>query len=268
MSNLKQKANPVTTEEFIITLFYEVDEQMLDVRKHPQAKLYPSEVVTIGLLFALKGGGFRGFYRWLARDYDALFGGLPERTRLHRLLLRHRQWCQRFLAPAEAWLVLDSYAIELTHPVRYRRRRAGLGYKLRDKGGRWLVGVRSAWLVNAYGGIVHCGWQPVRERGDAAFFALLDDVPTSCRVLVDGGVPSNVHLCQRGEHNERMIVETVLSLLTRVGGLKHLLHRSRAALTMHLSYVAAMFNTVLKIQQAQSRSPRLSLADFTLSTLR
>jgi hypothetical protein len=260
----------MTTEEFIITLFCEVDERMLDVPKHPQAKLYPSEVVTIGLLFALKGGSFRGFYHWLARDYATLFGGLPERTRLHRLLLRHRPWCQRFLACADAWLVLDSYAIELTHPVRYRSNRAGVGYKLRDKGGRWLVGVRSAWLVNSTGGIVHCGWQPVRERGDAAFFVLLDDVPPTCQVLTDrgfrraGGVPSNVQVCQRGEHNERMIVETVLSLLTRVCDLKHLWHRTRAALTMHLSYVAAMFNTLIRIRQAQSPSKRLSLADFAL----
>jgi hypothetical protein len=36
-------------------------------------------LVTIGLLFALKGGHFRAFYRWLKRDFDALFAGLPER---------------------------------------------------------------------------------------------------------------------------------------------------------------------------------------------
>ena len=42
-----------------------------------QARLWPSELVTIGLLFALKGGSFRAFYRWLARDYAPLFGELP-----------------------------------------------------------------------------------------------------------------------------------------------------------------------------------------------
>jgi hypothetical protein len=36
---------------------------MHDVPKHPQAQLYPSELVTIGLLFALKGDGPRRFYR-------------------------------------------------------------------------------------------------------------------------------------------------------------------------------------------------------------
>ncbi|MFQ3674764.1 MAG: hypothetical protein SNJ83_14325 [Aggregatilineales bacterium] len=67
----------MTTEDFIIMLFCAVDDQMLDVPKHPQAKLRPSEWVTIGLLFALKGGHFRVFYRWLKRDYEALFVALP-----------------------------------------------------------------------------------------------------------------------------------------------------------------------------------------------
>jgi len=48
------------------------------------SKLSPSEVVTIGILFALKGGHFRAFYRWLSRDYGLLFGGLPDRTTLQR----------------------------------------------------------------------------------------------------------------------------------------------------------------------------------------
>ena len=49
----------MTTEDIIIQIFCLVDDQMKDVPKHSQAKLYPSELVTIGLLFALKGGHFR-----------------------------------------------------------------------------------------------------------------------------------------------------------------------------------------------------------------
>ena len=40
----------MTTPDFIIALFYAVDQEMLDVPKHPDAKLYPSEVVTLALL--------------------------------------------------------------------------------------------------------------------------------------------------------------------------------------------------------------------------
>jgi len=79
---------------------------MPDVKKHPQAKLYPSELVTIGLLFALKGGYFRAFYRWLKRDYDALFAGLPDRTRLQRALKAHRAWLEMLLAEATLFTVI------------------------------------------------------------------------------------------------------------------------------------------------------------------
>jgi hypothetical protein len=53
----------MTTEDIIILIFCYVDDRMLDVKKHGNAKLYPSELTTIGILFALKGGRFRAFYR-------------------------------------------------------------------------------------------------------------------------------------------------------------------------------------------------------------
>ena len=43
----------------IIHIFCRVDEQLPPLTKHPQAKLYPGELVTIGVLYALKGGHFR-----------------------------------------------------------------------------------------------------------------------------------------------------------------------------------------------------------------
>ncbi len=51
----------MTTVECITALFYEVDEQMRALHKHPEAHLWPSEVVTLGLLHALKGVGNRAF---------------------------------------------------------------------------------------------------------------------------------------------------------------------------------------------------------------
>ena len=36
--------------DFIIALFYRIDNPMLAVPKHPQAALYPSEVVPLGVL--------------------------------------------------------------------------------------------------------------------------------------------------------------------------------------------------------------------------
>jgi hypothetical protein len=88
----------MTTVDCIIDLFCRVDTAMHDVPKHPQANLYPSELVTVALLFALKGVGPRAFYRWLVRDYRALFPHLPHRTRLFRLFATHRDWADYFLA--------------------------------------------------------------------------------------------------------------------------------------------------------------------------
>ena len=48
-----------TTIEFITALFCQVDEQLGAIPKHPEALLWPSEVVTLGLLHALKGVGNR-----------------------------------------------------------------------------------------------------------------------------------------------------------------------------------------------------------------
>src|SRR5437762_3362609 len=111
----------MSTQDFITELFCRVDDAMRDVAKHPQACLYPSEVVTLGLLFAIKGVAGRAFYHWIQRDYLPLFPQLPERTRLFRLFAAHQQWAARFLADPTVLGVADSYGIELIHPIREGR---------------------------------------------------------------------------------------------------------------------------------------------------
>src|SRR4030095_14450052 len=103
------------TVDFITALFSEVDDQLGAIPKHPEARLWPSEVVTLGLLHALKGVGNRPFYRWLTRDYLPLFPQLPERTRLFRLFRTHQDWTQVFLAAPTVLGVIDTYGIELIH---------------------------------------------------------------------------------------------------------------------------------------------------------
>ena len=109
------------TIDFITDLFCQVDEQLCAIPKHPEAHLWPSEVVTLGLLHALKGVGNRPFYRWLTRDYRPLFPWLPERTRLFRLLKTHQDWTKAFLASPTVLGVIDTYGIELIHPMREGR---------------------------------------------------------------------------------------------------------------------------------------------------
>ena len=76
------------TEDIITHVFCHVDDHMKWVKKHPDSTLYPSELVTIGALFALKGGRFRRFYRWLQRAFSQLFPRLPERRRAARVCWR------------------------------------------------------------------------------------------------------------------------------------------------------------------------------------
>ena len=55
--------------DFITELFCRVDDAMKDVPNHSQQALYPSELVTIGLLYAIKGVGNNASYPWLSHNY-------------------------------------------------------------------------------------------------------------------------------------------------------------------------------------------------------
>src|SRR5881409_2188756 len=141
------------TVEFITALFYEVDEQLHAIPKHPEAHLWPSEVVTLGLLHALKGGSNRAFYRWLIRDYRVLFPRLPERTRLFRLFKTHQDWTQVFLAAPTVLGGIDTYGIELIHPMREGRSPQQIGRK-GVSNHRWIVGGTLCLLLNQWGLVV------------------------------------------------------------------------------------------------------------------
>src|SRR6187200_2396929 len=119
----------MTTIDFITELFCRVDDVLGEEPAHTQAHLHPSELVTVALLFALKGVGNRAFYRWLSRDYRPLFPRLPERTRLFRLLKTHHNWTRAFLAAPTVLGVIDTYGIELIHPMREGRSPQQIGRK-------------------------------------------------------------------------------------------------------------------------------------------
>jgi hypothetical protein len=48
MTSFPSEESRMTTWDFIIALFYHIDRQMHDMPKHPEAHLWPSEVVTLG----------------------------------------------------------------------------------------------------------------------------------------------------------------------------------------------------------------------------
>ncbi|MDW8028692.1 MAG: hypothetical protein RMK94_09925 [Armatimonadota bacterium] len=101
-------------KDFIIELFCRIDDEMKDFKKHSQSNLYPSEIVTIGVLFAIKGEGSRPFYLWLKGNFLSLFPKLPERTRLFRLFESHKEWTERSMGEPTVLGIADTYKIELT----------------------------------------------------------------------------------------------------------------------------------------------------------
>ncbi len=178
----------MSTEEFIIGLFIRVDSMMRGVQKHPDAHLYPSEVVTLGLLFALKGDGPRRFYRWLMRDYRPWFPRLPERTRLFRLFAAHANWTELFLAQPTLLGAADTFGIELIHPWREDRAEWQIGRKGLSNH-RWIIGAKLAYLVNQYGLIV--AWDyAAANAADNVFRELIDDFADKMVVLTDSAFHS------------------------------------------------------------------------------
>lgn len=121
--------------------------------KHSQARLCPSEVVTLVLLYALTGKGNRTFLRWLTRDYVSLFPNLPNRTRLFRLFNTHDHFVGGFLAAPSLIGVIDSYGIELIHPRREGRSEKQIGKKGMSNT-CWIVGGKLCFVLDHLGRVV------------------------------------------------------------------------------------------------------------------
>jgi len=262
----------MTTEDFIIDLFCRVDDQMPESQKHSQAKLHPSEVVTIGILFSLKGVGNRAFYRWLERDYGHLFPALPERTRLFRLFNTHRHWTKRFMAEPSLIGLIDTYGVELLHPRREGRSQRQIGKKgLSNR--RWIVGGKLCFVLNHLGLTVDWDVDTANVYDGSAFQEIAERNADQMVLFSDEGFakkdwhPENLKICKRGEWNTRMIAETVLSMLTLVCHFKKVMHRVWAYFKSRLAYTMAMFNLLVQwdgIQAEEDGCVHFSLAPFSL----
>jgi hypothetical protein len=261
----------MTTEDFITELFCRVDDAMKGIAKHTQANLWPSEIVTLGILFALKGVGNRAFYRWIKRDYQRLFPGMPERTRLFRLFKTHADWTNRFLAEPTLLGVGDSYGIELIHPMREGRSPAQMGKKGLSNH-RWIVGGKLSFILNHLGLVVAWGCDTANVH-DSRFRSLVAQFLDQMIVFCDTGFhrkegdPSNMKVCKRGEWNVRMIVETVLSMLTTVCHFKKVGHRVWEYFQARLAFTLAAFNILVQwhgLHPDENGFVHLSIAEFSL----
>jgi len=255
---------PLPAVDFTIALFCRVDDALCEAKAHPLANLAPSEVVTLGLLQALRGQGHRAFYRWLKKELGALFPRLPEQSRLFRLLVEARHWCEEFMAQSTAFGVCDTLGIELLHPR--REGRCTWHYARKGKcNGRWIVGAKFFVLLNGHGQIVRWNSCPA-NRHDTIFQPVIEEFQEQMIVLGDSGFhahqgdPCNLMVCPRGKWNERMLIETAFSLFEGVLGLKKLDRRLNHTLATSLAYAAAAYN----ICTSWTGQVQLSLIDFKL----
>ncbi len=265
----------MSTDDCIMALFVRVDEQLGHMPKHPQAQLHPSELVTLALLHPagtrLKGVGPCAFERWLRHNYAMWFPRLPERTRLFRLFDAHHDWAEIFLAQPPLLGVADSYGIEWRHPWREDRADRHIGAKGLSNH-RWIVGAKFADVVNQYGLVV--AWDYAAANvADTAFHPLIAEFQDVMVIFTDTGFhakagdPPNLKPCKRGTWNERMLVETGLSMLTTVCRLKKLTHRTWAAVRSRLAFTMALFTMLVQWHGFPVDADgiiRLSMAEFGL----
>ncbi len=263
----------MTTVEFLTHLFCLVDDRLRALPKHPQARLWPRALVTLGLLCALTGDSFRAFYRWLDRDDRPLFPQLPERTRLSRGLRAHPAWTTRLLAEPALLTVIDSYGIELIHPWRDGRSPQQLGRK-GVCGKRWIVGITLCWLLNRRGEVV--AWDGnTANTHDQHFVDVVRARDGETVTFADQGFhattgdPPHLRICTHGVWDERMVVETALSLPHRVFHLKHLSHRLQPYLEARRAFVSALWNVLLALTRqldptVDAEALYLHLAQYSL----
>ena len=171
--------------DFSTELYCKIDDALPDVPQHSQAVLSISELVTIGILHAIKNVSRRAFYHWLKDNYGHLFPKLPERTRLFRRLEAQACWTGYFLAQPTILGVADSYGIELGHPVRSGRNIHQVGKKGKSNH-RWIAGGKLCIVLNQLGQIV--AWDCATANAhDQRFLPLLAGYDGRMIVLADTG---------------------------------------------------------------------------------
>jgi hypothetical protein len=167
--------------------------------------------------------------------------------------------------------VVDSYGIELVHPMREGRSSQQIGRKGKSNH-RWIVGGKLCLLLNQWGLVV--GWDCAgANASDTAFHPLIETYEEQMIVLSDTafhakeGDPVNLKLCDRGLWNTRMLVETVLSMIPGVCHLKKVAHRTWAAFQTRLAFALATFNLLVQWHGLPPDAHgfiHLSLAKFSL----
>jgi len=118
-----------------------------------------------------------------------------------------------------------------------------------------------------------CAWDCATANvQDTHFHPLIAQFDGQMIVLTDTGFhaktgdPTNLKVCPRGTWNTRMLVETVLSMLTTVFHSKKMSHRVWAYFRARVAWTMAVFNLLARwgMEIDEHDMIRLSIAEFGL----
>ena len=157
--------------------------------------------------------------------------------------------------------VIDTYGIELIHPRRDGRSKRQIGRK-GISNQRWIVGGKRCLLHNHLGLIVNWDCDTANVYDGTAFQHLVDGVSDQMVVFADEGfakveASSNLRLCRRGEWNSRMLIETILSMLTL--DFKKVMHRRWSYFKTRVGFTMALFNLLVQWMVCRLKMMALSL---------
>jgi hypothetical protein len=168
--------------------------------------------------------------------------------------------------------LIDSYGIELLHPRREGRSAHQIGRKGLSNH-RWIVGGKVCVLLNHLGLVVNWACDTANVYDGLAFRGLVTSVADQMIVFADASFAlkdqplAHLKICKRGQWDSRMMVETMLSMLTVVCHFKHLTHRVWAYFEMRLAFVLALFNILVQwdgLTPDAQGIVHLSIAPFSL----
>lgn len=253
-------------DDIILMLWYAIEECLGEKNsKHYQAKLSLSEIVLCGVLFVLLGRSFRRFHKWLIKRQ--IFLTLPERSRLQRLVNHYSYLCEDFLGSKTFYGILDSFGIETIHPIREGRSEESKTVCGKGKSNhRWVVGRKVAVTMNQNYEVVKvsedkanvCDNTFDEEQTEAADITLTD-----LGFKRKEGTPDNFKICKKGNWNERMRVETLFSLWTRILNMKKSFHRTTQGFKAKIAYLAALTNIIVNKNEDLGFA-RLSMVQWSL----
>lgn len=137
---------------------------------------------------------------------------------------------------------------------------------------RWIVVGKLCLMVNQWGWIVDWDCHTANVH-DTIFQPMIRRVEHPMIVLGDQGFhdqagdPANLKICPAKAWGERMVMETVFSMLTQISRFKQQTHRAWAYFKAHLSFAVAAFNLLVQWHGGlpdENGFIKLSIAEFSL----